>query len=118
MEFQIEFYRDSLGESPIEDFFLKLKQTNRVLLAQTLKGIEKLKNRAYHKEPLSKYIEAGLWELRVKAGSNILRILYAFSKGQIIILLHVFIKKKQKTPTSEIEMVRKRLKEIKERESS
>lgn len=118
MEFQIYFYKDSLGKSPIENFFLKLSKTNKVLLAQSLKGIEKLKNRAYHKEPLSKYIEPGLWELRIRSGTDILRILYTFTKGQIIILLHVFVKKQQKTPMGELEESRKRLKELKARETN
>ena len=65
---------------------------------------------------MSKHLESGLWELRVKAGTDILRIIYTFEKGQIIILLHGFVKKDQKTPASELEMARKRLKEVKEKE--
>lgn len=76
-----------------------------------------LRYRVYHKEPLSKYIEPGLWEIRVKSGSDILRILYTFKKGQIIILLHIFIKKQQKMPESELEIARSRLKELKREES-
>ncbi len=113
MEFQINFYKDRLRKSPIEEFFLGLVKTNRTLLARTLKGLEKLKNRAYHREPLSKYIEPGLWELRIRSGTDILRILYTFARGQTIILLHVFIKKQQKTPVGELEIARKRLKEVK-----
>ena len=118
MDFQIIFYKDSREESPIEQFFIELTRSNKVLLAQTLKGVEKLRNRVYHREPLSKYIEPGLWELRVRSGTDILRILYTFDKGRVIILLHVFIKKQQKTPPSELEEARKRLKEIKLREVS
>lgn len=116
MEFEIVFYKNEKGNSPIEEFLVKLKRDNNPLAEQALKGLEKLKNRAYHKEPLSKYIEPGLWELRVKAGTDIVRIFYTFRKGQIIILLHVFVKKQQKTPRVEVEIARKRLKEIKLRE--
>lgn len=116
MEFEINYYKDNSDSSPIEEFLLDLKKFNGPLAGQAFKGIEKLRNRAYHKEPFSKHIEAGLWELRVKAGNDILRIVYTFSKGQIIILLHVFIKKKQKTPAGELEMARKRLKEVKMKE--
>jgi len=117
MDFKIEYYKDNSGNSPIEEFLLGLKRSNNPLAEQTLKGLEKLKNRAYHKEPLSKYIEPGLWELRIRAGTNILRILYTFAKGRIIILLHIFIKKQQKTPVGELENARRRLKEIKMREA-
>jgi len=118
MDFKIEYYRDSSGESPIGEFLLKLKSSNNPLAEQTLKGLEKLKNRAYHKEPLSKHIEPEVWELRVRAGTNILRILYTFAKGRMIILLHIFIKKQQKTPVGELEIARKRLKEIKMMEAN
>lgn len=116
MEFEIIFYRDAKGISPIEEFLYNLKRVNNPLVEQTFKGLEKLKNRAYHREPLSKHLEAGLWELRVKAGTDILRIIYTFSKGRVIILLHIFIKKQQKTPEAELEMAKKRLKEIKAKE--
>lgn len=119
MEFEIFFYiKDEKGSSRIEDFILELGKSNRVLAAKTRQGIEKLRNKAYHKEPLSKHLESGLWELRIKAGTDILRIIYTFAKGQIIILLHIFIKKKQKTPTGELETARKRLREIRVKEGN
>ncbi|MDO8503139.1 MAG: type II toxin-antitoxin system RelE/ParE family toxin [bacterium] len=113
MDFKIIFYKSTEGSSPIEEFLDDLERVNSLLYAQTLKGLEKLKNRAYHKEPLSMYLELGLWELRIRSENNILRVIYTFTKGQIIILLHGFIKKQQKTPTSELEEARKRLKDLK-----
>ncbi len=113
MDFKIVYYKDGSGNSPIEEFLLELKRSNNPLAEQTLKGLENLKNRVYHKEPLSKYLEPGLWELRIKASSNILRSIYTFEKGQIIILLHIFIKKQQKTPARELGIARNRLKQLK-----
>ncbi len=118
MEFEIIFYKGQKDNNPVEEFLIKLKRTNDPLAEQAFKGLEKLKNREYHREPLSKHLESGLWELRVKAGTNILRIIYTFSKGRIIILLHIFIKKQQKTPIGELEIARKRLKEIKIKEAN
>lgn len=116
MDFKIVYYKDSASNDPIHEFLLELARSNPDLFTQAIKGIEKLRNRAYHREPLSKHIAPELWELRVRAGSGILRILYVFAKGQVIILLHAFVKKQQKTPTSELEMARKRLKYLKGRE--
>lgn len=118
MEFSIYFYKDGKGNNPIEKFLLELNKNNKILVAKTQQGIEKLRNRAYHKEPLSKHLESELWELRIKSGSDILRIIYTFSKRKVIILLHIFIKKKQKTPPGELIIARKRLKEIKMREAN
>jgi len=113
MEFEIFFYKDEDDISPIEEFLEKLRRTNLVLWKQTSRGIEKLRVKAYHTEPLSKYLEPGLWELRIKARTDILRIVYTFQKGKIVILLHIFIKKQQKMPGRELKEARKRLKEIK-----
>lgn len=113
MDFEIVYYQDSSSRKPVEDFLIELKRAKNPLAKLAFKGLEKIRNKAYHREPLSKYLEPGLWELRIRAGTDILRIVYTFQKGQIIILLHIFIKKQQKTPANELEIARKRLKEIK-----
>ncbi|SEI46096.1 Phage derived protein Gp49-like [Dyadobacter sp. SG02] len=55
-------------------------------------------------EKFLKHIEGqkGLYELRIKAGSNIYRIFCCFDRGKIVILLNAFQKKTQKTPPAEI----------------
>lgn len=116
MDFEVIYYQGESGKRPVEEFLIAIKKTNRSLAGQTLKGIEKLRNRVYHKEPLSKHLEPGLWELRIQSGNNILRIIYTFTKGKIIILLHGFIKKQQKTPARELEVARSRLKQLKQKE--
>src|SRR3989344_9457630 len=113
MDFKILYYKDDKGNDPIQEFLINLGKSNRILIAKTRQGLDKLRNRAYHKEPLSKHLEPGLWELRIRAGTDILRIIYTFEKGQIIILIHGFVKKDQKTPAGELDLARKRLKELK-----
>lgn len=46
----------------------------------------------------------GLYEARIKLGSNIFRIICFFDKGNIVVLLNGFQKKSQKTPRNEIEL--------------
>lgn len=55
------------------------------------------------REPYSKPIQDGIFELRIKFSSNISRIFYFFYVDKKIILLSGFIKKTQKTPKLEIE---------------
>lgn len=52
----------------------------------------------------------GIYEIRVKVGSDIFRILCFFDKGNLIILLNGFQKKTDKTPKTEIKKAQ-RLKE-------
>lgn len=115
MEFTIEFYKTATGRNPVEEVLLDLYKKDRALSAQTIKGIEKLRQKIFHGEPLTKHVEGGLYELRIKSGNSIVRVLFSFLEGRKIILLHGFIKKKQKTPIKELEIARARLKEIKEK---
>ena len=59
------------------------------------------------REPHSKAIEDGLFELRIKFASDITRIFYFFRVGNKIILTNGFVKKTQKTPESEKQLAKK-----------
>lgn len=52
-----------------------------------------------------KHIEGtdGLYEIRIKFGSNIYRIFCCFDSGRMVILFNGFQKKSQKTPKKEID---------------
>lgn len=50
-----------------------------------------------------KHLEDGIYEIRVKVRSDIYRIFCFFDAGRLIVLLHAFQKKSQKTPRKEIE---------------
>ena len=54
------------------------------------------------REPYSKYVRDGIFELRIKVSSNITRILYFFYIDKRIILTNGFVKKTDKTPDNEI----------------
>jgi phage-related protein len=55
------------------------------------------------REPQSKHLDDGIFELRAKVGTDITRVLYFFVVGRRIILTHGFVKKTDKTPPAEIE---------------
>lgn len=55
------------------------------------------------REPYSKHLDDGIFELRAKQGSDISRVLYFFVLGQKAIVTNGFVKKSQKTPKSVIE---------------
>ncbi len=50
-----------------------------------------------------KHIEDGIYEIRVKVGSDIYRVFCFFDDGKLVILLNGFQKKSQKTPKGEIQ---------------
>lgn len=55
----------------------------------------------------------GLFELRLKGAEGIGRVFFCTLVGKRIVMLHAFVKKTQKTPAQELEVARRRMKEIK-----
>jgi phage-related protein len=64
------------------------------------------------REPYLKHLEGPLWELRLKGKSGIARAIYVTATGMRIVIVHVFTKKTQKTPRTEIKQALKKAKEI------
>ncbi|HRO43755.1 MAG TPA: type II toxin-antitoxin system RelE/ParE family toxin [Flavipsychrobacter sp.] len=60
-------------------------------------------------ETYLKHLEGtdGLYEIRVKQGSDIFRIFCFFDDGKLVVLLNGFQKKKQKTPSGDLEKAEK-----------
>ena len=55
---------------------------------------------------------AGLFEIRAKGREGIGRSIYCTVKGREVIILHSFVKKSQKTPKKDLDLARKRVKDI------
>ena len=64
--------------------------------------------------PHTKSFGDGLLQLRMKGAEGIARVFYCTLVGKRIVMLHSFVKKTDKTPLNEIEIARKRMKEIKD----
>ncbi len=62
--------------------------------------------------PHVKHLEGKLWELRITGRDGIARAIYVTATGGRVVVLHVFVKKTQKTPPRNLETARKRLKEL------
>lgn len=58
----------------------------------------------------------GLFELRLKSREGISRVFYCTLVGKRIVMLHSIIKKTQKTPKKDLDLARKRMKEVKQNE--
>ena len=63
--------------------------------------------------PHTRAMGSGLFELRLKAGEGIARVFYCTLVGHKIVMLHQFVKKTDKTPLRELEVARRRMKDIK-----
>ena len=102
--YEILLYDTEDGRCPVQELLDSLEPK---LLAKTLRTIDLLeRNGPLLREPYSKALENGIFELRTKQGSDITRVLYFFVVGKKAILTNGFVKKSQKTPKAEKELAK------------
>lgn len=111
--FKAEFYKTKDGAKPAEDFMLSQDEKMKAKLFGLVDILEQYGNSL--REPYSKPLGDGIFELRAKVGTNISRVLYFFYYKRRIILTHGFVKKTQKTPTDEIKKAKEYRKDFLER---
>ena len=114
MEFKVEFYISASGRSPVREFLDELKQSDPVDHAAVLRGLAKLRDRQFHREPLSKALSDGLLELR-HVGKLNTRVLWFFVKGRRIIAVHGIRNKGQAIPARDLDTARARMRDWKGR---
>ena len=110
MEFSVEFYETVDGRSPVLAFLEELRRTDPSDHAAALRGLAKLRDRQNHREPLSKALGAGLFELR-HVGKLNTRVMWFFVKGRRIIAVHGVRNKGQAVPMRDLETARERMRD-------
>lgn len=103
--YEIVFYQKEDGTEPAKDFLLELDSKMRAKMARTIDLLGDYG--AALREPYSKSLEDGIFELRAKVGSDISRVMYFFVVGQKVILTNGFVKKTDKTPVREKERAKR-----------
>ena len=103
-KFSAEFYTKTTGEKPAKDFLLSQEPKMKAKLFGLIDILEEYGNQL--REPYSKPLGDGIFEIRGRTGSDITRILYFFYYEGRIILTNGFTKKTQKTPPSQIELAK------------
>ena len=104
------FFRTDGGAEPVREWLKDLPLEDRREMGKDLMPAQW---RWPVGMPLCRAMGDGLWEIRTDLPSNrIARVLLAVDEG-VLVALHAFIKKTQKTPPSELAVARKRLKELK-----
>lgn len=111
--FDVEYYEKEDGTFPTEEFILSLDAKMQAKMFRELELLETFGNEL--REPHSKPLGDGIYEIRAKVASDITRVLYFFVINKKIILTNGFVKKTQKTPESEITLAKKYRKDYLER---
>ena len=111
--FDVEYYEKEDGTFPAEEFILSLDTKMQAKMFRELELLETFGNEL--REPHSKPLGDGIYEIRAKVASDITRVLYFFVVNKKIILTNGFVKKTQKTPDNEIALAKKYRKDYLER---
>ena len=103
------FYRSAGGTEPVRDWLKGLDQADRRVVGH---DIGKAEFGWPVGMPLCRALGGGLWEVRCNLPrGRIARVVFCIANARMV-LLHGFEKKAQKIPASDLELARKRQKEI------
>jgi phage-related protein len=104
----IDFYRTPRGIEPVREWLLSLSADVRKEIGGDIRNVQQ-------GWPLGKpYVDGfgdGLYEVRTSHRGDQFRVLFFIIEGTLV-LLHGFQKKTQKTPAAEIDLARRRQKEV------
>ena len=106
----ILFYKTVSGKCPVEEHLDSLSDTQVTKITWVLKLIRETQNIStkYFKKLVN---TDDIWEVRVRVGNNIFRLLGFIQGNELIILTNSFQKKTQKTPKKERKLAEKRKKD-------
>lgn len=111
MSWKIEFYNIKVMKNILEEWPVGI----RAKFSQIAKLIKEFGLESVGM-PHIKSLGQGLFEIRVKAVEGIGRALFCIVKGKVIVILNGFIKKTEKAPQKEIDLAKKRMKEVTDNE--
>ena len=100
----VKFYRTQAGHEPVREWLRSLGREDKKTIWEDIKTVQYGWPLGM---PLVRKLEPDLWEIRISLGARIARILFTV-KAKMVILLHGFIKKSQRTPAPDLSMARRR----------
>jgi phage-related protein len=98
----------------VRDVLDELKASDPDDFATIVAGLAKLRSRQYHREPLSKALGDGLFELRHVGNLNS-RVLWFFMRNRRIVAVHAIRTKGQAVPARDLNTARERMRDWWER---
>lgn len=104
------FYQTAAGSEPVRAWIRSLTESDRNAVGQDLMRVQFGWPVGM---PLCRALEGGLWEMRTTLENDReARVLFFFHEARLGVV-NGFIKKTRKTPQAELDLARKRMKEMK-----
>jgi len=110
IKLKVHFYKANSGAEPVRKWLKLLPLEHKKAIGEDIKTVQFGWPLGM---PLVEKIKPFLWEVRSRVPDGIARVLFTVD-GNIMILLHGFIKKSQKIPKNELKTALSRLKQYQE----
>lgn len=104
----VVFYRTEAGNEPVRQWLKDLRREDRKAIGQDIKTAQFGWPLGM---PLIRKLEPGLWEVRSHIPQGIARVLFTVV-DDVMVLLHGFVKRSQKTPPGDLKVARQRLADL------
>ncbi|MEI6219320.1 MAG: type II toxin-antitoxin system RelE/ParE family toxin [bacterium] len=108
---RVVFYRTDYGNEPVREWLKALPQEERKIIGEDIKTVQFCWPLGM---PLVRKMAPHLWEVRSRLRNRIARILFTVHGSTIIVLLHGFMKKTQRTPDEDLDLARRRMRDVSE----
>lgn len=105
---QVRFYATDQGREPARDWLKSLPPEARKAIGEDIKTVQFGWPLGM---PLVRKMDTRLWEVRSTIGAGIARVLFT-TAGPVMVLLHGFVKKSDKTSKDELKLAIRRAKEV------
>lgn len=107
---RVVFYKTEAGKEPVRDWLKSLPANEKKIIGLDIKTVQFGWPLGM---PMVRKLEKDLWEVRSHLPNRIARVIFTVD-DEIMVLLHGFIKKSQKTLGNELTLARKRMQTLKE----
>lgn len=108
---EVRFFLTEGGTEPVRDCLRTLSAADRKSIGGDIKTVQFGWPLGM---PLVDHLGGDIWEVRSRLDTRIARTLFA-TEGSTMILLHAFIKKRQKTSKPDLDLAKERLKQLRRR---
>ena len=104
----VRFFRETTGAEPVRAWLKALPDQDKREIGADIKTVQFGWPIGM---PVVDHIDGDIWEVRTRLATRIARVLFALDGG-VMVLLHGFIKKDRKTPKSDLDLAKQRLKKF------
>ena len=108
LRLKVVFYRSERGNEPVREWLKSLSPDEKRIIGEDIKTVQFGWPLGM---PVVRKMEPSLWEVRSRLSGRIARVLFTVKDGMMI-LLHGFIKKSDKTPLDDLALARQRLAQL------